>query len=80
VESLDRPGLFSAPVTGRLTTAPAHRRDIRFVWTGDVAGQGWGIDPAFGGMRLFESMRRRRPDFLLHSGTRCTRTARSPRP
>ena len=68
VESLERPGLFSAPIGGQLTTAPVHRRDIRFVWTGDVAGQGWGIDPAFGGMRLFESMRRRRPDFLLHSG------------
>ena len=68
VESLERPGLFSTPVSGELITAPARRRDIRFVWTGDVAGQGWGIDPAFGGMRLFESMRRRRPDFLLHSG------------
>ncbi|WP_045743419.1 alkaline phosphatase D family protein [Actinoplanes rectilineatus] len=68
VESLDRPGLFSVPVTGELTTAPTDRRDVRFVWTGDVAGQGWGIDPAFGGMRIFESMRRRRPDFLLHSG------------
>ncbi|MEV6306737.1 alkaline phosphatase D family protein [Actinoplanes sp. NPDC051861] len=68
VESLDRPGLFSAPVSGRLATAPASRSDIRFVWTGDVAGQGWGIDPAFGGMRIFESMRQRRPDFLLHSG------------
>ena len=68
VESLDRPGLFSSPVPGSLVTAPDRRRDIRFVWTGDVAGQGWGIDPAFGGMRLFESMRRRRPDFLLHSG------------
>jgi alkaline phosphatase D len=68
VESLDRPGLFSAPVTGRLTTAPTRRQDIRFVWTGDVVGQGWGIDPAFGGLALFESMRRRQPDFLLHSG------------
>ncbi|MBG0568773.1 alkaline phosphatase D family protein [Actinoplanes aureus] len=68
VESLDRPGLFSAPVSGELTTAPVRRGDVRFVWTADVAGQGWGIDPAFGGMRLFESMRRRRPDFLLHSG------------
>jgi len=53
---------------GRLRTAPDRRADIRFVWTGDVAGQGWGIDPAFGGMALFASMRARRPDFLLHSG------------
>jgi alkaline phosphatase D len=68
VESLDRPGLFSEPLTGALTTAPTRRGDIRFVWTGDVVGQGWGIDPAYGGLHLFESMRRRRPDFLLHSG------------
>ncbi|NMO57243.1 alkaline phosphatase [Actinoplanes sp. TBRC 11911] len=68
VESLDRPGLFSSPLSGSLRTAPADRSDIRFVWTGDVAGQGWGIDPAYGGMKLFESMRRRKPDFLLHSG------------
>jgi alkaline phosphatase D len=68
VESLDRPGLFSAPVDGTFRTAPTRRADVRFVWTGDVAGQGWGIDPAYGGMRLFASMRERRPDFLLHSG------------
>ena len=68
VESLDRPGLFSAPEPGRLATAPQHRQDVRFVWTGDVVGQGWGIDPAYGGLEIFESMRRRRPDFLLHSG------------
>jgi alkaline phosphatase D len=67
-ESLERPGLFGSPVAGTLRTAPVHRRDIRFVWTGDVVGQGWGIDPAYGGLKLFESMRRRRPDFLLHSG------------
>jgi alkaline phosphatase D len=68
VESLDRPGLFSEPLIGGFRTATTRRRDIRFVWTGDVVGQGWGIDPAYGGLRIFESMRRRRPDFLLHSG------------
>ena len=68
VESLERHGLFSASERGRLTTAPTGRRDVRFVWTGDVVGQGWGIDPAYGGLKIFESMRQRRPDFLLHSG------------
>jgi alkaline phosphatase D len=67
-ESLDRPGLYGSAVDGSLSTAPLFRKDIRFVWTGDVVGQGWGIDPAYGGLALFESMRRRRPDFLLHSG------------
>ncbi|MFI1988435.1 alkaline phosphatase D family protein [Actinoplanes sp. NPDC020271] len=68
VESADRPGLFSLPVDGTFRTAPTRRSDIRFVWTGDVVGQGWGIDPNFGGLKLFESARLRKPDFLLHSG------------
>ncbi|GAA2653515.1 alkaline phosphatase D family protein [Paractinoplanes durhamensis] len=67
-ESLDRPGLYGSSVDGSLSTAPLLTKDVRFVWTGDVVGQGWGIDPAYGGLSLFESMRRRRPDFLLHSG------------
>ncbi|MBQ1053123.1 alkaline phosphatase D family protein [Micromonospora sp. C51] len=70
VESLDRPGLASAPSTGSLTTAPVphQRRDVRFVWTGDIAGQGWGIAPDFGGMEIFRAMRECRPDFFLCSG------------
>ena len=56
------------PVIGRFRTAPASRRDVSFVWGGDVAGQGWGINPDDGGMFMFETMRKHRPDFLLHSG------------
>ena len=44
------------------------RRDIRFVWSGDTAGQGWGIDLGFGGMKIYEAMRQARPDFFIHSG------------
>ena len=47
---------------------PADRRDVSFVWGGDVAGQGWGINPDDGGMFTFATMRKHRPDFLLHSG------------
>jgi alkaline phosphatase D len=47
-ESLDRPGLFGSYAAGSLSTAPVHKESIRFVWTGDVVGQGWGIDPAYG--------------------------------
>ena len=60
--------ISSEPVTGRFRTAPADRRDVSFVWGGDVAGQGWGINPDDGGMRTFATMRKHRPDFLLHSG------------
>jgi alkaline phosphatase D len=73
VESLDRPGLASEPLVGSLRTAPpagarGRRGDVRFVWTGDIAGQGWGIDPALGGMTLFAAARSVRPHFFLCSG------------
>jgi alkaline phosphatase D len=61
-------GIESEPVIGRFRTAPADRRDVSFVWGGDVAGQGWGINPDDGGMFTFATMRKHRPDFLLHSG------------
>ena len=70
VESMDRPGLFSEPLVGSLRTAPGSRQrsDLRFVWSGDIVGQGWGISSNFGGMKIFESMRAVRPDFFLCSG------------
>ena len=55
-------------MVGRFRTAPADRRDVSFVWGGDVAGQGWGINPDDGGMFTFATMRKHRPDFFLHSG------------
>ena len=58
----------SEPLVGRFRTAPGDRRDVSFVWGGDVAGQGWGINPDDGGMFTFATMRKHRPDFLLHSG------------
>lgn len=58
----------SLPVEGRLRTTPAGRRDVLFVWGGDTAGQGWGIDTARGGMTIYETMRRLDPDFFIHSG------------
>ncbi|HBY61789.1 MAG TPA: alkaline phosphatase [Solibacterales bacterium] len=66
-ESLED-GSLSDAVEGRARTAPADRSNIRFVWTGDTAGQGYGINPEWGGMRIYETMRRDQPHFLLHSG------------
>jgi alkaline phosphatase D len=60
--------IVSEPAIGRFRTAPADRRDVSFVWGGDVAGQGWGINPDDGGMRTFATMHKHRPDFLIHSG------------
>ena len=56
------------PVSGRFRTAPVSRRAVRFVWGGDTVGQGYGINLEFGGMRIYETMRRMQPDFFLHSG------------
>jgi alkaline phosphatase D len=60
--------VLSEPVPGSFLTAPNTRRDVSFVWGGDVCGQGWGINPEFGGMKIYESMRQMRPDFFIHSG------------
>lgn len=58
------PGHLRLPAL--LGKAPA--RDVRFVWSGDTAGQGWGINEAWGGMKIYEQMRQVRPHFFLHSG------------
>ncbi|MBB6568670.1 alkaline phosphatase [Kribbella sandramycini] len=47
---------------------PGRNRGVSFVWTGDTAGQGYGINPDFGGMIAYKAMHRTRPDFFLHSG------------
>ncbi len=60
--------LASEPVTGSFKTPPTAARNIRFVWSGDTAGQGWGINPGWGGMRIYEAMRQVEPDFFIHSG------------
>jgi alkaline phosphatase D len=58
----------SEPVTGRFRTLARSDRSIRFVWGGDTVGQGWGINPDLGGMKIYESMRQIQPDFFIHSG------------
>jgi len=67
-ESLTNGRALSAPCLGSFRTSPWRRRDVRFVWGGDTAGQGYGINPDFGGMRIYETMRAQRPDFFIHSG------------
>ena len=53
---------------GHFRTAPADKTNVSFVWSGDTAGQGWGIDPSRGGMRTYRTMLQNRPDFFIHSG------------
>ncbi len=58
----------SRAVEGRLRTAPGRRDDVRFLWSGDIAGQGWGVNPDLGGFRIADAMRARHADFFLCSG------------
>ncbi|MZE81169.1 alkaline phosphatase, partial [Streptomyces sp. SID5475] len=65
----DDPRRTGEPVYGSFRTAPARRRQgVRFLWSGDLAGQGWGINPDRGGLPIFDEMLRRDPDFFLNSG------------
>ncbi|MEA2978514.1 MAG: alkaline phosphatase [Alphaproteobacteria bacterium] len=65
---LSTPTVLSEPMIGRFRTAPADRRSVTFVWSGDTAGQGFGIDEARGGMRTYATMLKSRPDFFIHNG------------
>jgi alkaline phosphatase D len=58
----------SAPLTGSFRLPPGPEEPVRFVWSGDVVGQGFGINPDIGGMRIFAAMAARDPDFFLCSG------------
>ncbi|GGS49032.1 alkaline phosphatase D family protein [Streptomyces griseoviridis] len=65
----DDPRRTGEPVTGTFRTASDRRRDgVRFVWSGDQAGQGWGINPDIGGYRIYDAMGKLDPDFFLCSG------------
>jgi alkaline phosphatase D len=61
-------GISSETQLGHFRTAPADKSSISFVWSGDTAGQGWGIDTSRGGMRTYRTMLENRPDFFIHSG------------
>ncbi|RYX93568.1 MAG: alkaline phosphatase [Comamonadaceae bacterium] len=47
---------------------PKSARTVRFAWSADVNGQGFGINPEAGGLRMFETMRQRDLDFFVHLG------------
>ena len=61
---------WSDPAAGSFRTPPAaqDRRSIRLAWSADTAGQGWGINPEWGGLRLYETMRAEEPDLFVHCG------------
>jgi phosphodiesterase/alkaline phosphatase D-like protein len=55
LEDAGNPSARSEPVVGHVRTAPPAARDLSCVWSGDLVGQGWGINPdagAFGPNQL----------------------------
>jgi len=68
-QDLSNERVYSEPVIGQFITAPfKNTRDIHFLWSGDTAGQGWGINPDINGMRIYNSMLQENADFFIHSG------------
>jgi alkaline phosphatase D len=70
-QSLHDLRISSEPMAGTFTTPPRAAgpgRDVTVVWTADTVGQGWGIDSAMGGMRLYDAMRKVGADVFIHTG------------
>jgi alkaline phosphatase D len=67
-QDLSNDRALSEPANGTFHTPPAGPRNLSFLWSADQVGQGWGINPEWGGMRIFDAMLRANPDFFIHSG------------
>jgi alkaline phosphatase D len=67
-EDLADSGNISLPGAGSFLSAPDAARDVSFAWSADTVGQGWGINTDWGGMRIYDAMRRAQPDFFIHCG------------
>ena len=60
--------VFGEAQIGHFRTPSKERRSVSFLWSGDTMGQGWGIDPARGGMHSYATMRNNQPGFFIHCG------------
>jgi alkaline phosphatase D len=58
----------SLPSTGSFLSPSSRARDVSVAWSADTVGQGWGINPEWGGLKMFETMRRAQPDLFVHCG------------
>jgi alkaline phosphatase D len=61
---------WSVPHVGSFRTpeASAPSRNVTVAWSADTVGQGWGINNEWGGLRLYDAMRRAEPDLFIHCG------------
>jgi alkaline phosphatase D len=60
---------WSLPHAGSFRTPEATpRRNVTIAWSADTVGQGWGINQEWGGLKLYDAMRRAEPDVFIHCG------------
>jgi alkaline phosphatase D len=59
---------FGEPAVGSFLTPSTVPRDVTIAWSADTVGQGWGINLEWGGLRLYETMRRAQPDVFVNLG------------
>ncbi|MGE0313549.1 MAG: alkaline phosphatase [Lautropia sp.] len=65
---IDSPRVQGEAVRGSFRTPTNDAGNLRFVWSGDTGGQGWGISPSHGGMKTYRTMLEQSPAFFIHSG------------
>jgi alkaline phosphatase D len=68
IRSLPYFGEFSSPQLSVDTTKQLS--PIRFAWSGDSFGQGYGINPQMGGVKIYDTIRSQSPQFFIHCGDR----------
>jgi alkaline phosphatase D len=60
--------VWSEPAAGSFNTPSATPRDVTVAWSADTVGQGWGINPEWGGLRMYDTMHRAQPDVFINVG------------
>ena len=70
-ESLLHEGARSLPLYGEFSTPPSDSYSrVRIAWSGDSFGQGYGINPQFGGVKIYNKIRESGADLFIHCGDR----------
>src|SRR5687768_12809289 len=49
---------WSEPAAGSFITPSRTPKDVSLAWSADTVGQGWGINPEWGGLRMYQTMRK----------------------
>ena len=62
------PSRLPGAMRGGAASPPLGSRDVTLAWSADTVGQGWGINPDWGGLKLYETMRQSEPDVFINVG------------